>query len=62
MDFYVTAGAGIYSQITEFRGFNDFGGGPFSGRGGDLLYSNTIFKPGVDGPPVSRLTLGTSLM
>jgi hypothetical protein len=49
VDFYVTGGTGIYSQITEYRGFNGFGGGPFSDRGGDLLYSNTIFKPGVDG-------------
>ena len=44
IDFYVTGGAGIYSQITDYRlRFN----GPYPDA--DLLYSNTLYKPGVNG-------------
>jgi len=45
VDFYVTGGGGIYSQITDFslRG----GRGPF--RDGGFNISNTLYKPGVDG-------------
>jgi hypothetical protein len=45
IDFYVTAGGGLYSQITEFRG-SDYG--PYGGRD-DLLGRNTLYKPGVNG-------------
>jgi hypothetical protein len=45
IDFYVTGGGGLYSQITQYRlGFS----GPFS-PGDDLLYSNSVYKPGVNG-------------
>lgn len=44
VDFYITGGAGIYSQVTQYRlHFSD----RFSGD--DLLYSNAIYKPGVNG-------------
>jgi hypothetical protein len=47
IDFYITGGGGIYSQITDFRaGYGN--GGPFGTRG-DLLYQDTIYKPGVNG-------------
>jgi hypothetical protein len=48
VDFYVTAGGGIYSQITELRSrFGD----PFPGgfEHHDRIRRNTIYKPGVDG-------------
>jgi hypothetical protein len=47
VDFYMTLGGGLYSQITEYRvrgGFN----GPFSDRD-DVLASYTLYKPGVNG-------------
>ncbi len=44
VDFYITGGGGIYSQVTQYRlRFDD----RFSGD--DLLYSNSIYKPGVNG-------------
>lgn len=47
VDFYITGGGGLYSQITSYRG--PFGlAGPYYGRE-DLTSSNTVFKPGVDG-------------
>jgi hypothetical protein len=47
VDFYVTAGAGLYGQITQYRLPSGFVG-PFGGNS-DLLSSNTIYKGGVDG-------------
>src|SRR5262245_10710313 len=48
LDFYITGGGGLYSQITRYRlprsGFR----GPFSDRE-DLIASYTVFKPGVNG-------------
>jgi hypothetical protein len=46
VDFYVTAGGGIYSQITRYRAF----AGAFgpSGREFDLISTNQIYKPGVN--------------
>ena len=46
VDFYVTGGGGIYSQITELRVPGDFGGGLFGRH--DFRTSYTIYKPGVD--------------
>jgi hypothetical protein len=47
IDFYVTGGGGLYGQVTDYR-LRYSGGGPFDGRD-DLLFSNTIYKPGVNG-------------
>jgi hypothetical protein len=44
VDFYVTGGAGLYSQVTQYR---LRGGGGFDRD--DLLYSNAVYKPGVNG-------------
>jgi hypothetical protein len=45
VDFYVTGGGGIYSQVTNlsFRGFR----GPF--RDGEFSDTDILYKPGVDG-------------
>jgi hypothetical protein len=56
VDFYVTGGGGLYSQITEFK-FRSGGGGPFNDRN-DVLYSNTIYKPGVNGGAGFAFNLG----
>jgi hypothetical protein len=46
VDFYLTGGGGLYSQVTDFRfGYN---GGGF-GSDGDVRFSNSIYKPGVNG-------------
>jgi hypothetical protein len=45
VDFYITGGGGLYSQITDFRGYGGYG---FGGHD-DLLASYTIYKGGVDG-------------
>ena len=47
VDFYLTGGGGLYSQITEFR-FRDGGFGGFDNRG-DVFFSNTLYKGGVNG-------------
>jgi hypothetical protein len=47
IDFYVTGGGGLYSQVTDYR-LRYSGGGPFGG-GDDLRFSNAIYKPGVNG-------------
>jgi len=47
IDFYVTGGAGLYGQITQFRVPSGFGG-PFPGNP-DLVSSYTLYKGGVDG-------------
>ncbi len=56
VDFYVTGGGGLYSQITEYRLRSNYGG-PFSGRD-DLLGSYTLYKPGVDGGAGFAFRLG----
>ena len=56
VDFYVTGGGGIYSQITEYKFRSGFGG-PFNDRN-DVLYSNTIYKPGVNGGAGFAFNLG----
>jgi hypothetical protein len=43
VDFYLTGGGGLYSRITQFRVWD--GGGCCSD---DLLYSNSIYKPGLN--------------
>jgi hypothetical protein len=44
VDFYITGGGGLYSRVTQYRA-------PFDDLccGDDLLYSNSIYKPGVNG-------------
>ena len=56
VDFYVTAGGGLYSQITEFRLGRGYSG-PFSG-GDDLLGRYTLYKPGVNGGAGFSFNLG----
>lgn len=44
VDFYLTGGGGLYSRTTDYRlRFS----GPYPDA--DLLYSDTIYKPGVNG-------------
>jgi hypothetical protein len=50
VDFYVTGGGGLYSQITQFRAA--------SGGGYDLISSRTIYKPGVNGGAGFAFNLG----
>ncbi|HJT89463.1 MAG TPA: hypothetical protein VJ732_16455 [Bryobacteraceae bacterium] len=45
VDFYVTGGGGLYSQITDFRVPAGFGGYHYNH---DLTSSYSIYKPGVD--------------
>src|SRR5262249_3166369 len=47
VDFYITGGGGIYSQITQYRLRSGFRG-PFSDLD-DLVGSYTLYKPGVNG-------------
>ena len=60
VDFYVTGGGGIYSQITDFysrdRG-GDFGGGFYNG---DLIGRNTLYKGGVNGGAGFAFNIGSS--
>ena len=58
VDFYITGGGGLYSQITEFRGGYGYGG-PFGGRD-DVIASNTVYKPGVDGGAGFAFNVGYS--
>jgi hypothetical protein len=46
VDFYLTGGGGIYSQVTDFNLRGGFRG-PF--RDGDLNGTYILYKPGVDG-------------
>jgi hypothetical protein len=50
VDFYVTGGGGLYSQITEYRAL--------SGGGYDLISSRTLYRPGVDGGAGFAFSLG----
>jgi len=54
VDFYITGGGGLYSQITEFRGY---GYSPYGGRD-NVIASYTIYKPGVDGGAGFAFNLG----
>ena len=56
VDFYVTGGGGLYSQITTARFRSDFGGSFFGPR--DLVSSYSIYKPGVDGGAGFAFNLG----
>jgi hypothetical protein len=47
VDFYLTGGAGLYSQITKYRATSGYYG--YGYRDYDLLMSETIYKPGVNG-------------
>jgi hypothetical protein len=57
IDFYVTAGGGLYSQVTEFHA-HDGSYGPYGYRG-DLLGRNTLYKPGVNGGAGFAFNLGS---
>jgi hypothetical protein len=56
IDFYVTAGGGLYSRITTLRAFSGFGG-PF-GEAEEVRGSFTSYKPGVDGGAGFAFNLG----
>ena len=56
VDFYITGGGGIYSQVTEYR----FERGGFISSRNDLLASYSIYKPGVDGGAGFAFNLGYS--
>ena len=47
VDFYLTGGGGLYSRITKYRASSGFVGQD-SGRY-DLISSDTVYKPGVNG-------------
>jgi hypothetical protein len=47
VDFYITGGAGIYTQNTKYRTSAEISG-PYSGRY-DLISSESIHDPGVNG-------------
>ncbi len=51
-DFYITGGAGIYGQLTKYRA-------PSNGRF-DLVSSEDIFRPGVNGGAGFAFNLGDS--
>jgi hypothetical protein len=55
VDFYVTAGGGLYSQITEYR--TGYHGDPFYGYD-DLLGSYTLYRAGVNGGAGFSFRLG----
>ncbi len=55
VDFYVTAGGGLYSQIVEYR--TGYRGDPFYGYD-DLLGSYTLYRPGVNGGAGFSFRLG----
>jgi len=50
VDFYLTGGGGLYSQITKYRAS--------AGGGYDLISSRTICKPGVNGGAGFAYSLG----
>ena len=50
VDFYITGGGGLYSQITQYRAS--------SGGGYDLISSRTRYKPGVNGGAGFAFSLG----
>ncbi len=46
MDFYVTGGAGIYSQVTTYRALTESFRQP--GREFEVVSTNYVYKPGVN--------------
>jgi len=60
VDFYVTGGGGLYSQITQFQ--SDFRDGNFGNGFGrnELISRNTIYKGGVDGGAGFAFNIGYS--
>jgi hypothetical protein len=56
VDFYITGGGGIYSQITKYEASSDLIG-QHSGRY-DLIGSDTLYKPGVNGGAGFSFSLG----
>jgi hypothetical protein len=56
VDFYLTGGLGIYSQITKFKTSAELIG-PYSGHY-DLTSSETIHEPGVNGGVGFAYSLG----
>ncbi len=59
VDFYVTGGGGIYSQVLNWRVPSDFGGGSFGRRG--FEFSDSVYRPGVDGGAGFAFDLGYQL-
>ncbi len=55
VDFYVTAGGGLYSQIVEYR--TGYRGDAYYGYD-DLLGSYTLYRPGVNGGAGFSFRLG----
>lgn len=47
VDFYVTGGGGLYSQITKLRASRDSIGDGFDHY--DVISENTLYRPGVNG-------------
>jgi len=56
VDFYIMAGGGLYAQVTDYH--LRFSGGPSYGGGDDLRFSNTLYKPGVNGGAGFAFNLG----
>ncbi len=56
VDFYVTGGGGLYSQISEYR----FRGGGFYPGPGEFILRDTIYKGGVDGGAGFAFNIGYS--
>jgi hypothetical protein len=56
VDFYITGGGGIYSQITKYEASSGLIG-QHSGRY-DLIISDTLYKPGVNGGAGFAFSLG----
>jgi hypothetical protein len=56
VDFYITGGGGFYSQITKYRASSGLMGQD-SGRY-DLISSDTLYKPGVNGGAGFSYSLG----
>jgi hypothetical protein len=56
VDFYLTGGGGLYSRITKFRASSGLVGQDATGY--DLISSDTIYKPGVNGGAGFSYSLG----
>jgi len=56
VDFYLTGGGGLYSRITKFRASSGLVGQDDTGY--DLISSDTIYKPGVNGGAGFSYSLG----
>jgi len=58
VDFYITGGGGIYSQITDYRAEYGYGGYWGYGYRNYLIASYTLYKPGVDGGAGLAFSIG----